>query len=244
MNLLVVEDDPIMRRITSALLVKLGCVVTVAQNGREALEHVDAPWDLVLMDCRMPVMDGPEAVREWRAQERYRVPIVALTAAIEAGDWDTALVAGMDDVVTKPVTLDKMARVLERWGTVPGEEPVATRVPAEHVAGPGLLEDFLGFEGVLQGMLGSFLEVIPEEMEELGIAVDAGDTLLTGQLAHKIKGQLKTFHENDAGDIAGKLEFAGDHGEVSVLFGHLVALRTSLDPALERLRSIWAGLEA
>jgi len=244
MKILLVDDDPISRRIATAILVKLECGVTVAQNGREALEQVDAAWDIVLMDCRMPEMDGPTAAREWRARERHRVPIIALTAATETEDFEIALLAGMDDLVNKPVSLNTLSRVLDKWGRVPGEEVPDAERPSEKEAGPGLLEDFLGFEGVLKSMLGTFLRVIPEEMDQLGAAVHSGDVNSAAQLAHKIKGQLKTFHEMESGDLAGRLEFAADRGEATDLSGHYDGLLASLPPSLARLNGLFEHLNA
>src|SRR5262245_38199108 len=109
LQILLVEDNPINQKVAARLLEKAGHAVTVAENGRVALDFVGSrPFDLVLMDVSMPEMDGLEATVAIRQREREagtdrRVPIVALTAHAMVGDRERCLGAGMDGYVTKPV---------------------------------------------------------------------------------------------------------------------------------------------
>ena len=117
-RVLLAEDDAVNRKVATRMLAKLGVVVDVAVNGVEAVALGCASrYDVVLMDCQMPEMDGYEATRTLRARESSRVPIIALTANACQGDREWCLAAGMDDYVTKPVTLAALARVLARWVT-------------------------------------------------------------------------------------------------------------------------------
>jgi CheY-like chemotaxis protein len=114
LRVLVVDDNPVNRRIAEAMLRRLGCVVETADDGAAALEAWSAaPWDLVLMDCQMPVLDGYDATRRIREVEaesgRRHTQVVALTAHALAGDREVCLAAGMDDYLTKPVTLDRLS---------------------------------------------------------------------------------------------------------------------------------------
>jgi|SRR4051794_17691352 len=106
LQILLVEDNLINQKLAARLLEKAGHVVTIAANGKEAVDQVAArPFDLVLMDVQMPEMDGFEAtqaIRQKEAGER-RLPIVALTAHAMVGDREKCLQAGMDGYVTKPV---------------------------------------------------------------------------------------------------------------------------------------------
>jgi len=107
LHILLVEDNLINQKLAARLLEKAGHVVTIAANGKEAVDQVAArPFDLVLMDVQMPEMDGYEATQAIRLREqgdRRHLPIVALTAHAMVGDREKCLQAGMDGYVTKPV---------------------------------------------------------------------------------------------------------------------------------------------
>ena len=119
LRILLAEDNPVNQRLSVRLLEKLGCRADVAANGREAVEMTRrGEYDLILMDCRMPEMDGYTATREIRNREGggSHVPIVAMTAHAVVGAREECLGAGMDDYITKPVSPQELERVLERWG--------------------------------------------------------------------------------------------------------------------------------
>lgn len=114
-RVLVAEDNAVNQLVAEAMLTRLGYQVDVVANGREAVRAVEeSDYAAVLMDCRMPDMDGYEASEEIRRREGglRHVPIVALTASAIRGDEERALAAGMDAYVTKPVTMDALASVL------------------------------------------------------------------------------------------------------------------------------------
>ena len=118
-RILVAEDNPINQRVAVALLTKLGCQVEVAMNGEEAcsLAAGHRPYDLIFMDCQMPVMDGYQATREIRRFEegRLHTPVVAFTANAMTEDRQFCLDQGMDDYITKPVSLLALNAILQRW---------------------------------------------------------------------------------------------------------------------------------
>ena len=118
-RILVAEDNPINQRVAVALLTKLGCQVEVAMNGEEArnLAAGPQPYDLIFMDCQMPVMDGFQATREIRRFEegRLHTPVVAFTANAMPEDRQFCLDQGMDDYIAKPVSLVALTAVLQRW---------------------------------------------------------------------------------------------------------------------------------
>ena len=117
-HLLLVEDNPVNQRVATRMLEKLGYRVDVAANGRLAVEALSRfPYDLVLMDCQMPEMDGYEATRQVRTSEgaQRHTPIIAMTAAVTKDDEAKALAAGMDEFVTKPITIEALSETLERW---------------------------------------------------------------------------------------------------------------------------------
>jgi CheY-like chemotaxis protein len=120
-RVLLVEDNRINRLIAGELLEKLGVHVEVAEDGAEALLKLDAgEYDLVLMDCVMPRLDGYAATEQWRERERAtggraHMPIVAVTANVTAADRTRCLDAGMDDFIAKPIQLQSLANVLARY---------------------------------------------------------------------------------------------------------------------------------
>lgn len=119
-RVLLVEDNQINQRLATRMLNKLGCEVQVADNGLEAVERLrGAIFDLIFMDCQMPILDGMEATRTIR-DLGCSTPIIALTAHALSGDRDRCLAAGMNDFLTKPVYLDKLANAVEKWAGIPG----------------------------------------------------------------------------------------------------------------------------
>jgi signal transduction histidine kinase/DNA-binding response OmpR family regulator len=117
--ILLVEDNPVNQKVAKRMLERLGCNVTIAEHGREALAHLERQaFDLVLMDCQMPEMDGYEASREIRRRSEapyHGITIVAMTANALDGDRDRCLEAGMSDYLSKPVQLQRLADILTKW---------------------------------------------------------------------------------------------------------------------------------
>lgn len=145
MRVLLVEDNPVNLMVGQRLLGVLGTDCDAAGNGEEALLRMSASrYDLVLMDCQMPVMDGYTATRRWRELERdagdgRHLPIIAMTANAMAGDRQKCLDAGMDDYLAKPVTRAELERSLHRWwhtGTAPTSTASAASARSEAPAAP------------------------------------------------------------------------------------------------------------
>jgi CheY-like chemotaxis protein len=128
-TVLLVEDNPVNRKVATKMLEKLGCRVDLAVDGERALAVFDAQrHQVVLMDCQMPVMDGYQAAAAIRdLPGGARTPIVALTANALKGDQEKCLDAGMDDYVSKPIDIEALARALQRWA--PGRQPSPDHMP-------------------------------------------------------------------------------------------------------------------
>ncbi|VXA91902.1 Hybrid sensor histidine kinase/response regulator [Luteimonas sp. 9C] len=132
-RVLLVEDNPVNLMVGQRLLSVLGITCDTASNGEAALLRIAASrYDIVLMDCQMPVMDGYTATRRWREHEAAerstrRLPIIAMTANAMAGDRQKCLDAGMDDYLAKPVTRSELERCIHRWW-----DPDAAPAPVEH----------------------------------------------------------------------------------------------------------------
>ncbi|HTU71540.1 MAG TPA: response regulator [Candidatus Baltobacteraceae bacterium] len=180
-TILLVEDNEVNRRITLHQLEKLGYRAECAVNGRDAYERAEREqFDLILMDCQMPVMDGFEATRLIRRREGrtgLHVPIVAMTANALTGDRDACFAAGMDDYVSKPVAVDDLRTVLERW---------TDRSNAAHVIDFGQLSEIFGDD---RAAIDAFLTSVVPNLTKLCGRIEAErDHAALAELAHELKG--------------------------------------------------------
>ncbi|MDB5962148.1 MAG: hybrid sensor histidine kinase/response regulator [Massilia sp.] len=143
-RVLLAEDNPVNVEVATAMLDSLGLAVHCARNGAEALQAAqESHYDIVLMDCQMPVMDGMAATAEIRRLERdtkgmRSLPIIAITANALQGDRETCLAAGMDDYLSKPFTQGQLSALLGRWITLPlvGGARAVESAPANDPVGP------------------------------------------------------------------------------------------------------------
>jgi len=124
LRILLVEDNQVNQLVASSLLKKLGHRVEHAENGQRALEALrNRRYDLILMDCQMPVMDGYEATRAIRNNPEWQnLPVIAVTANVMQGDREDCLASGMNDYITKPYRREDLKAVIRRW-TSPDQEP-------------------------------------------------------------------------------------------------------------------------
>ncbi len=190
-SILVVEDNLVNQKVTLLQLRKLGYSADVANNGAEALEALDARlYDIILMDCQMPVMDGYDATREIRVRHPLEIRIIAMTANAMPGDREKCIAVGMDDYVSKPIQATELARVVSA-GKVAMESPVSRpeTSPVDLVRYVGLTD---GDEGMFRHLAADYLAQAEEILGETGDAVANGDIGSTRRLAHKLAGSSAT----------------------------------------------------
>jgi len=209
-RVLVAEDNLVNQQLIKALLHADGHSVTLVKDGRAAIAAVEAErYDLVLMDVQMPVMDGLEATAEIRAREGSsgeRIPIIALTAGAMRGDRERCLDVGMDDFITKPVSMAALRRVLHA--------PQASAMPAEELAPAG--DDPLTIAEVAQALeidlelarelADCLLTTGPGLLARVEHAVASGDGAALTVAAHALKGSLAPFGKGSAWRAAQALE--------------------------------------
>ena len=194
LRVLVVEDNEPNRRIALEMLAHLGVTAETAENGALGLEKMTlSAYDLVFMDCSMPVLDGYEAAKRWRKREASgaRLPIVAMTAHAAPGDKEKCLAAGMDDHLTKPVRLRDLVASLSRWGS-PVDPAVHARAAAlVGEAAPRWKNDYLKDARLL--------------LLELRTAEGAGFE----RAAHTLKGSSSSFGALRLSALCARIEAAG-----------------------------------
>jgi PAS domain S-box-containing protein len=221
--ILLVEDNKMNQLVGSKVLAKLGFAFDIANHGGEAISAVQARrYDAILMDCQMPEMDGYEATAEIRCMEgnARRTPIIAMTAAAMEGDRDTCLAAGMDDYITKPVRLETVAAVLERWVSPsmpedPGEKD-ATISPEDGEPDPldqsqiELLRSLDDGEGAVLGeIIEQYLAQTAEGRGELARVVGEGDTCALERAAHTIRGASANVGASALAAVCAEIELRG-----------------------------------
>ena len=203
-RVLLVEDNELNQEVATAMLTDAGLLVELAENGQIAVEMVRArPYDIVLMDMQMPVMDGIAATLEIRKLPAFdALPIVAMTANVMAGDRDRCLAAGMNDHVAKPIEPQELCDALMKWvsprdglGQAPRAqlpEP-AEAAPALPLAIDGLevdraLRRMRGNAELYQSLLRKFATGQRDFAAVLIGALEAGDPVTAKRLAHTLKG--------------------------------------------------------
>ncbi len=242
MRLLVAEDNPVNQQVAVRLLHKHGHTVDVVGNGREAVEAVRRiPYDLVFMDVQMPEMDGFEATAAIRAMagDRRAVIIVAMTANAMQGDAESCLAAGMDDYIAKPVTREKLAAVLDTWGTrfapptssapvppPPAPEPPTTPNWPELIDREALdeLRDALGDDG-MEELAAVFFSHSPDQLRAIQATRDPA---ALGKLAHSVKGVAANVCLPALRDAALRLERAALAGAAPAELERLIADLTAV----------------
>ncbi|MGE3537608.1 MAG: ATP-binding protein [Candidatus Tectimicrobiota bacterium] len=232
-RVLLAEDNQVNQQVAGLLLKKLGCRVDVAANGLEALQAFqDIPYDIVFMDCYMPEMDGFAATAAMRAHEARtggHMPIVAMTANAMQGDRERCLDAGMDDYISKPITLATLSAVLNRWllstsapAALPSPAP-ALPPPPLPLAAPALettvmtaLHDLSDGEEAdfLTRLLESFLQDAEQRLQRLQHALDMGDAPALERTAHALKGSSATIGAEEMVACCETLQHLGRQGSV------------------------------
>lgn len=230
-RILLAEDYPVNQQVARMHLDGAGYQVDVAENGRQAVDaFMRNPYDLILMDVQMPVLDGFDATREIRAMESgpdpaetdfKRTPIIAMTAHAVKGYRQSCLEAGMDDYITKPFKRTELLTMVDKWvRPAPADQkknptPVET-TPTENVSNTSeapmdferALKEFMGKRELLMKTLTHFLESGKLQIETIQKALADGNAETVKQEAHKIKGGAANLTANRLARLAHSLESA------------------------------------
>ena len=249
-RILLAEDVLANQKVASSMLKQLGVEVDIAVNGKEAVDRwAESPYDLIFMDCQMPEMDGYEATRIIREQERAQdrhIPIIALTANAMAAERQKCLDAGMDDHIAKPFKRDDLVSALSRWfdeaqpTSVPentGEVESVERTPASSVTTTGMPTiDPAQLDAMREAMGEDFVELIPAAIESVTTLLEAFPAVIETsnikeiqRLAHSIKSASANVGAMRLSAMAEKLEEQARQSEVSNVGQQVSDLWTEFD---------------
>ncbi len=261
-RVLVVEDHEINRLVAREMLIRLDCDVVLAEGGEDGVAAAAAEsFDLILMDCQMPVVDGFEATRRIRAAERdsARNTIVALTANALQGDRDRCLAAGMDDYLTKPFSRASLAALLDQWlssRAAPTASPDQIRKvdPERATLDVQALSDVRSMDddgSLLQGIITMFLHDGAGLTAAIREAQGEGDTAGIAFAAHKLKSSSGCVGAREVAAICAQIEASAridrsvcSDTELDVLDAAFAATCGALTAYLDGARLNRAGIAA
>ena len=256
-RVLLAEDNPVNQQVGEAMLAKLGLAVAFAANGEEAVRLARTEtFDLILMDCHMPVMDGYEASTAIRAHATaQRIPIIALTANVMEGNRERCLAAGMDDFLAKPYSLDQLQEVLRRWmgaaATVAtidaagqaGAVDAAQAGEGEAAIDRGFLEQFreldpAGGLALADRILGVYLDTCGKSFTQIEEATAAGDGEVLRRAAHSLKSSSGNVGAKRLYALLREFEGLGRDGGIEAARARLDELRHAFARACAELRAL------
>jgi len=235
-RVLLVEDNPVNQHVAAAMLEEIGCRVDAVSNGREGLSALERDsYDLVLMDCQMPVMDGYEATVALRRLEADRgaespIPIIALTANAVEGERERCLDAGMNDYLSKPFKKELLRSRVERWMSgvavgSPSEVTAPSNAPQAGQEGEAALDkgaldmirdiESSGCAELLIDLVGSYREASQELIEELEASIREGDAGRMGRAARTLKSSSASLGAGALAALSLDLEQLGRAGDLS-----------------------------
>jgi len=264
-SILLVEDNEINQQVANELLTQAGLHVSIADDGQQGVEQAakgDAdgnPFDAILMDIQMPVMDGYTATRILRKDPRFKeLPIIAMTANAMASDRDRAAAAGMNDHIAKPIDINEIFKVLAKWVPPPEERragaastaktvPDNDRIAAETAPAPipalegidtkASLKRVGGNTALYLKILNRFHDSQGDSVQRIRASLLEGDRETAQRLAHTLKGLAGNIGAERLQQDAAVLERA-IHGELEDLDPILDDTQASLDETLESLGAL------
>lgn len=235
-RILIAEDNLTNQKMAASILRKAGYTCDVAINGFEAVKALEASdYDLVLMDCQMPEMDGYEATKHIRHSEsgRKHTIIIAMTANAMKRDRDNCIKAGMDDYISKPFRTGTMLETIEKWvnknqaeseSIQPGDDPTGdTPIDITEILDELVYTQMVDRDVVYE-IYNEFVDNLPAALKNLRFAVDAGDFPNITMQAHTFKGASASLRLNRLAQYTAELEKHGRTGDILLCRRSLAAI--------------------
>ncbi len=203
LRILLAEDNAINCKVALAMLKKIGYAADVVNNGVEVLASLQKEqYDLILMDCQMPEMDGYEAthrIRELERDGRPKTTIIAMTAHAMHGDREKCLAVGMDDYLSKPVDLNELDAVIKKWESERDSAATAIATPHTEAVLESSVVDIVRLQeladhdpNAMNDLVSLYLTQADEQMQKLNTAIQAGDLKQTASISHSLVGASAT----------------------------------------------------
>lgn len=248
LRILLVEDNIINQEVALGILSCLELAADVANNGLEAIEKLNdghergQAYDLILMDCQMPEMDGYEATRAIRSGKTSdaNIPIIAMTANAMKGDKEKCLSIGMDDYISKPIDPQKLSTTIKHWAAI----SLGSNSSIQYEESSGMSTDdnqiwnreefmnrIMNNTTIAQKLIELFKTDTPKTIEQLAVAVETQRAHEAGLLAHKLKGSVSNLGGMELASLAQKIELAGKSEDMS----EVESLWPEVQPQYDRL---------
>jgi len=247
-KILLAEDNPVNQEVATAMLQRIGLQFKVATNGQEALDlMMEDNFDLILMDCQMPVMDGFEATAKIRQKElehgTAKQPIIALTANAIVGDREMCIAKGMDDYLSKPFGIEQLHELLSRWLLKWSDSNEQSVVDSTSLEIDKKVIDQLKIlgDGLLQRVIQLFHESSPTLLSTMQNAIDTGDANLLYKTAHSIKNSAANLGVTELTDQCRDLEVRARQGNLEGAQNLLFGIKESYAKALIALSDYQKG---
>ena len=255
-RILLVEDHIVNQKVVLGIIKKLGLSADAVANGIEAVKILETiPYDLILMDCQMPEMDGYEATAKIRDQQsrvcNHDIPIIAMTANAMTGDREKCITAGMNDYLSKPVNPHDLAKILEKWlsddepekketsGST--HEPIETENLAETAITvfdkASMMSRLMDDKDLAKIIISGFIEDIPMQIKTLKDCLNTGDITSAERQAHTIKGASANVGGEALREAAFNMEKAGKAEDLAAMTAALPEMErqfTRLKAAMEK----------
>ena len=231
-RILVAEDNYTNQQVALGMLKVMGLSADAVANGREVLKILETiPYDLLLMDCQMPIMDGYETTRTIRDPQsgvkNHAIPIIAMTASAIEGERQKCIAAGMNDYIPKPITPAALAKMLEKW--LPRQTAItgnkksgkrATPVASDAAQPPvwdrdGLLSRLMGDNDLAEKVMNIFLDQTPGQILDIKNALETNDLKCVELLSHSIKGACANIGAERLQAVALQMETQARSGDAT-----------------------------
>jgi len=220
-DILIVEDHPVNQKLFQTILKKIGYKSDTASNGLEAVEAIEKKhYDLVFMDCQMPIMNGYEATRKIR-EMAVDVPIIAVTASATTGEYEKCMDSGMTDFLTKPFKKGDLLPVLKKWVKMNDsteDAPAEDRALSSDVFDlDDAVNTFMGDKEIVVDLLQAQISKMESQLEELDGFNPAEDFEKARQIGHSIKGSCRNLSMKNLGNYGEEIEFGGRDGDLDLI---------------------------